>query len=69
MLLMTGLILDRAAVAARLGIHPDSVTRYMHRGQCPPPDGHAGRSPWWHEATIEAWILGRPGPGRPRKTA
>lgn len=67
---MTGAILDRAAVAARLGIHPDSVTRYIHRGQCPTPDGRAGRSPWWHAATIDAWIANRPGRGagggRPR---
>ncbi len=65
-------ILDRAAVAARLGIHPDSVTRYINRGQCPEPDGRAGQSPWWHEATIYGWIANRPGRGagggRPRKT-
>lgn len=64
---MTGPILDRAAVAARLRIKPDSVTRYVNRGQCPPPDGRVGRAPWWFAATIEEWLPARPGPGRPRK--
>lgn len=70
---VTGAILDRAAVAARLGIHPDSVTRYRKRRThpFPEPDGRAGQSDWWYEATIDAWIASRPGSGagggRPRK--
>jgi len=65
---MTGPILDRQAVADRLRIKPDSVTRYVNRGQCPEPDGKVGRAPWWYEATIDAWIAARPGHGgRPRK--
>jgi hypothetical protein len=63
-------ILDRAAVAARLGIDPDSVTRYVHRKQMPAPDGRAGQSPWWYETTIAEWEPTRPGQGagggRPR---
>jgi predicted DNA-binding transcriptional regulator AlpA len=69
---VTDAILDRAAVAERLGIHRDSVTRLINRGQCPEPDGRAGQAPWWYEATITAWIASRPGRGagggRPRKT-
>ena len=68
---MTSPILDRAALAARLGIHPDSITRYLARRWVPAPDGHAGRSPWWYKATIDAWEPTRPGQGagggRPRK--
>jgi hypothetical protein len=68
----SGAILDRAAVAARLGIHPDSVTRYRRRPGFPEPDGRSGQSDWWYEATIFAYIASRPGSGagggRPRKT-
>lgn len=32
-------------------------------GDLPPPDGHAGRSPWWLETTIEEWEKRRPGRG------
>lgn len=68
--------MDRAAVAARLGIHPDSVTRYLTETRAklkrdeqldpsdlPQPDGYAGKSPWWWPATIEAWVPARPPKG------
>lgn len=65
-------ILDRDAVAARIGIAAGSLTRYVARGDAPAPDGTVGASPWWHEKTIEDWIAARPGRGagggRPRKT-
>lgn len=60
--------LDRAAVAGRYGIAPDSVTRLVHRGDLPAPDGHLGRSPWWYAETLDGHQ--RPGrTGRPRKSA
>lgn len=58
--------LDRAAVAARYGILPASVTREVQRGSLPEPDGYMARSPWWWSTTLDAWT--RPGrTGRPRK--
>jgi predicted DNA-binding transcriptional regulator AlpA len=63
-------LLDRAAVAARLGVHPDSITRYRGRGDFPEPDATFGRSPAWLPETIDAWQANRPGrTGRPRKDA
>jgi predicted DNA-binding transcriptional regulator AlpA len=69
---MTNLqILDRAAVAARVGVAAKSVTRYWERGQMPQPDGWVSGRPWWYETTIEEWLANRPGRGagggRPRK--
>lgn len=52
---MMAAMLDRAALAARLGITPASVTRAVNRGSLPPPDGHVGDSPWWWSTTIDAW--------------
>ena len=64
-------ILDRAALAARLGIHPDSVTREVHRSQIPRPAGRIGHLPYWYEDDLAAWEKTRPGrgagAGRPRK--
>lgn len=38
----------------------------------PKPDGHFGRTPYWHPTTVDAWWKSRPGQGagggRPRKT-
>jgi predicted DNA-binding transcriptional regulator AlpA len=69
---MSGL-LDRAAAAARLGIHPDSITRYRNSPEVyafPEPDGQLGRSPGWYAQTIDDWQAARPGrTGRPRKEA
>lgn len=68
---MTDQLLDRAAVAALVGIHPDSISRYLARGGFPPPDARFGRSPAWREQTIRDWLAARPGQGvgggRPRK--
>jgi predicted DNA-binding transcriptional regulator AlpA len=61
-------LLDRAAVASRLGVHPDSITRYGARGDFPEPDATFGRSPAWLPETIDNWQANRPGrTGRPRK--
>lgn len=47
--------MDRAAVAARFGIKPRSVTIAVARGSLPPPDGYFGRSPWWWSTTLDNW--------------
>jgi len=73
-------ILDRAAVAARLGIHPDHVTRLARRTEkllgeghalrpedFPPPDVRLGQGSGWYEATIVAYEQHRRSVGRPRK--
>jgi predicted DNA-binding transcriptional regulator AlpA len=63
-------LLDRAAVAARLGVHPDSITRYRNRGGFPDPDVRLGRSDGWLPETVDTWQANRPGKtGRPRKDA
>lgn len=63
---MTPTQLDRAAVAARYGIKPATVTREVKRGSLPPPDGYTARSPWWWSSTLDTWQ--RPGrTGRPKK--
>ena len=63
---MTTTQLDRAAVAARYGIQPQTVTIEVRRGSLPKPDGYIGRSPWWWSTTLDGWT--RPGrAGRPPK--
>lgn len=57
--------LDRAAEAALLGVHPDSVTRYRNRHPDYPPAvtcpccGAEVRD----RAAVEAWKTSRPGRG------
>lgn len=51
----------REDVAEFLGVRPDTVSSYVHRGHLPPPDGRLGRTPWWHPETVRAWE--RPGRG------
>ncbi|OAZ40964.1 hypothetical protein A9Z40_03210 [Microbacterium arborescens] len=65
--------LDLAAIAARLGVQPNTAGVYHKRAarnrregttkawDMPPPDAVFGRSPVWREATVEAWIALRPG--------
>lgn len=77
-------VLDLAAIAERQG-WTITTARTLHKraqrrrrentvrpGDLPPPDGHAGRAPWWYETTIAAWEKTRPGRGvgggRPRRT-
>ena len=57
---------DVATTAAYLGVLPKTVTGYSARGEMPEPDGHLGRTPWWHPATIQAWAAARP--RKPRST-
>jgi len=46
-------------VAALAGITPASLREYRRRGAVPGPDGYLGRTPWWHPATIKAWLASR----------
>lgn len=48
--------MDRAAVAERIGVDPDTITRYLNYSRpggryaghpFPAPSGHLGRSPYW----------------------
>jgi predicted DNA-binding transcriptional regulator AlpA len=56
--------LDRAAVAALLGVKPATITQMRAAGRnFPEPDGVIGKSPWWWESTITAWQKTRPGRG------
>lgn len=72
---MSNTVLDRAAVAALLGISPDSVTRYLQHSKTggryadrpfPLPDGRVGRGPWWsanRRSELVEWANSRPGQG------
>jgi hypothetical protein len=68
-------VLDLAALAQREN-WTITTARTLHKraqrrrrenttrpGDLPPPDGHAGRAPWWYETTIAEWEKRRPGPG------
>ena len=55
--------LTAAAVAAFLGIKPDTWYAYVTRRHAPEPDGRFGRTLWWWKSTIVAWDQSRPGPG------
>ena len=58
-------MLTTAEVAKLAGITPASLRRYLVRGTAPAPDGHLGRTPWWHQASVDAWLASRTAPGRP----
>jgi len=75
-------VLDRAAVAALLGVQPKTISQYLVESRppgryanhpFPAPSGHIGRSPYWdrdREDEIKQWDAGRVGQGvgggRPR---
>jgi predicted DNA-binding transcriptional regulator AlpA len=69
--------LDTAAVAALVGVEPNTVRLYLKRtrrriadglpvrpSDFPLPDLQVARSPAWYEATVRAWLAERPGRGR-----
>lgn len=64
--------LDRAGVAALLGVTAATVSVYRSRtyqASFPKPAGKIGGSPYWDRETIEAWAAARPGrTGRPRSS-
>jgi hypothetical protein len=59
---MTSRYLNRADVAWRIGVSPNTLSRY----KLPPPDviiGTVNGVRGWLPATIDAWHLQRPGRG------
>lgn len=52
--------LSRAELAERIGVKPDTLSRY----KLPEPDAMIGNTRGWTEATVEAWSAQRPGRGR-----
>ena len=54
-------LLETKDIAALLGVRVATVRQYKLRGDLPPPDATAGRSPLWRRATIEQWRAERPG--------
>lgn len=67
--------LDTAALAARVGLSPDTIRTYRRRTPhlVPEPDVMVGEFAGWLPETVDAWLAQRPGPGvgggRPRKGA
>jgi predicted DNA-binding transcriptional regulator AlpA len=53
-------------VAELSGVDSVSIRRYVRRGTIPPPI-RKGRTLLWKRSAIEAWVVERPRPGRPRK--
>lgn len=50
-------------VAGIMGVLPSTVSGYRSRGLMPEPDGQLGRTVWWWETTVDAWLDERPGKG------
>lgn len=77
-------VLNRADVAALLGLKPKSISTYLTESReggryethpFPQPDGTIGRAPWWHpdrRDELLKWAAERPGQGvgggRPRRS-
>jgi hypothetical protein len=60
-------MLDKARLAAYLGLSYRSLDRCLAVGVLPAPDLTIGRSPRWLATTIEKWLKSRPRlPGRGR---
>lgn len=56
--------LSRADVADRIGVKPNTLSRYI----LPEPDALIGETRGWLPETIDAWHAARPGHGgRPSK--
>lgn len=63
-----------AEAATRAGVKPKTWTAAVSRGHAPRKDGaEDGRTPFWFESTIDAFLASRPGQGhrsdRPPKPA
>jgi hypothetical protein len=52
--------LSRAEVAERIGVKPDTLSRY----RLPEPDAIIGATRGWLAETVDAWNADRPGRGR-----
>lgn len=57
--------LSRGQLAERIGVQPDSLSKY----RLPEPDALVGRMPGWLPATVDAWNAARPGRGNWRGRA
>lgn len=62
-------ILDRTALAARLGVRPNTVTDAVRAGTIRPPDVRLGQTPGWYESTVLLIEQERRPVGRPRKVS
>ncbi len=51
--------LSRTEVAARIGVKPDTLSRY----KLPEPDAMISTTRGWLPATIDTWNASRPGKG------
>lgn len=56
--------LSRAELAERIGVKPDTLSRY----KLPEPDAMIGNTRGWTEATVDAWNKARPGRGAQART-
>lgn len=56
-------MLTIADLAAMLGVTPDTVSVYRHRGALPDPQALVGRAPMWSRPIIQDWVDTRPGTG------
>ena len=59
-------MLSTSEVAVLAGVKPETVRQYIARGVFPRPDGYFSSSPWWHQETVDVWLLDRRPPGRPK---
>lgn len=54
---MSATLLDKRTVAARIGVHPETVMRLVREGRFPAPVRFAANArPRWPSAIIDAWI-------------
>lgn len=52
--------LTRDEAAGRVGVHPNTWSAYVSRGQAPPPTRHIGRTPLWAVEEVDQWVKSRP---------
>lgn len=55
--------LTKGEIAKYLGVSLSTIKGYDRRGYLPEPDVQVGRTFGWAPATIDAWLLTRPGAG------
>lgn len=56
-------MLTTADIADLMGVAPDTVAAYRHRGYLPEPQATVGRTPVWSRPVMDHWIKTRPGSG------
>ncbi|MBY6537603.1 hypothetical protein HQ325_02855 [Rhodococcus sp. BP-349] len=55
--------------ADRVGVSVNTVKSYRSKGMLPTPDVTVGTTEGWFPATVDQWMLERPGRGRRRERA